>query len=95
MGIRLLQLSVTNNKFCLMVETGIKISQFQNLFFDFSRLEIKKEYNDEIDVISTVSNYEAVDVDDDFKIVTFVYIWEKCGRRKNYVHRKTRNKNYN
>lgn len=74
MGIRLLQLSVTNNKFCLMVETGIKISQFQNLFFDFSRLEIKKEYNDEIDVISTVSNYEAVDVDDDFKIVTFVYI---------------------
>lgn len=69
MGIRLLQLSVTNNKFCLIVETGIKISQFQNLFFDFSRLEIKKECNDGNDIISTVSSYEAVDVDDEFKII--------------------------
>ena len=69
MGIRLLQLNVTNNKFCLMAETGIKISRFQNLFFDFARLNIKMEYNDENDVISTVSNYEAVDVDDDFKII--------------------------
>lgn len=70
MGIRLLQLILTNDKYSLNVETGIKLSQIKNLFFDFAKLEVVNESNDGIDIISVVSDYKVVDLDNEFKIIT-------------------------
>lgn len=70
MGIRLLQLILTNDKYSLNVETGIKPSQIKNLFFDFAKLEVIDESNDGKDIISIVSDYKVVDLENEFKIIT-------------------------
>lgn len=70
MGIRILQLSLNNSRFSLMAETGIKIPKFQNLFFDFARLEVGKKYNEENVVVNTASDYKVVEIDENFKIIT-------------------------
>lgn len=69
MGIRLLQLGL-DSRYRLDAQTGIKIPRFQHLYFDFARVEVEKENDEDNVVISTASQYKIRDLDDEFKIIT-------------------------